>query len=111
MNWPMLPVAGLCSLAIDCVNKTAPVVNFETDFKMIRTTNVKNGFIDYDTVKYVTEETFNKWTRRSSIMSRLYCRNRREDRYAEKCDFRLAPPPLAARTPLRGCDYCRLTRH
>jgi hypothetical protein len=34
-------------------------------------------------------------------MSRLYYRNRREDRYAEKCDFRLAPP-LRGAHPLAG---------
>jgi len=31
---------------------------------MIRTTNVRNGFIDTDNVKYVTEETYIRWTRR-----------------------------------------------
>jgi len=35
-----------------------------TPFKMIRTTNVRNGFIDTDNVKYVTEETYIRWTRR-----------------------------------------------
>ncbi|MBS0552941.1 MAG: restriction endonuclease subunit S [Proteobacteria bacterium] len=32
---------------------------------MIRTTNVKGGFIDMTDVGYVTKETFEKWTRRS----------------------------------------------
>jgi type I restriction enzyme S subunit len=61
----MRPVSELCELAVDCVNKTAPTVDYETDYKMIRTTNVKNGFIDLDEVRYVTEEVFIKWTRRS----------------------------------------------
>jgi type I restriction enzyme S subunit len=61
----MQPVSELCELAVDCVNKTAPTVDYETDYKMIRTTNVKNGFIDLDEVRYVTEDVFNKWTRRS----------------------------------------------
>jgi len=65
MNWPMRPVNELCELAVDCVNKTAPTVDFETEYKMIRTTNVKNGFIDLNEVRYVTEEVFQKWTRRS----------------------------------------------
>ena len=64
-SWPMCPVNELCELAVDCVNKTAPIVDYETDFKMIRTTNVNNGFIDLNEVRYVTEEVFNKWTRRS----------------------------------------------
>ncbi|GAB6081982.1 restriction endonuclease subunit S [Desulfuromonas carbonis] len=65
MTWPMIPVTELCELAVDCVNKTAPTVEHETEFKMIRTTNVKGGFIDLKEVRFVTEEVFNKWTRRS----------------------------------------------
>lgn len=65
MIWPMKPLSELCELAIDCVNKTAPVVEGPTPYKMIRTTNVKGGFIDTETVRYVTKDTFEKWTRRS----------------------------------------------
>ena len=65
MSWPLKPLSELCLLAVDCVNKTAPVVDYPTPYKMIRTTNVKRGFIDVDTVRYVTEETFQSWTRRS----------------------------------------------
>lgn len=65
MIWPLRPVSDLCEFAYDCVNKTAPAVDYETPFKMIRTTNVKGGFIYLDEVKYVTEDTFEKWTRRS----------------------------------------------
>ena len=50
MSWPMRPVSELCLLAIDCVNKTAPRVDHETPYKMIRTTNVKSGFIYLDDV-------------------------------------------------------------
>jgi type I restriction enzyme S subunit len=31
---------------------------------MIRTTNIRNGSVNLDSVKYVTEETYNQWTRR-----------------------------------------------
>ncbi len=65
MSWELKNISSLCELAIDCVNKTAPVVDYKTPYKMIRTTNVKNGFIDFNTVRYVKEETFEKWTRRS----------------------------------------------
>ncbi len=47
----------------------------------------------------------------SSVMSRLNCHSRREDRRRRKRGCALPPPPLAARTPLRDCDSCRLTRH
>ena len=61
----MRNVSELCLLAVDCVNKTAPTVNYETPFKMIRTTNVKGGFIDLGDVRFVEERTFERWTRRS----------------------------------------------
>lgn len=65
MSWPMKPLSELCLLAVDCVNKTAPVVEGPTPYKMIRTTNVKRGFIDTTTVRYVSENTYEQWTRRS----------------------------------------------
>lgn len=65
MSWPFKPLNELCLLAVDCVNKTAPVVDYDTGYRMIRTTNIKGGFIDLDSVRYVTEEVFEKWTRRS----------------------------------------------
>jgi type I restriction enzyme S subunit len=64
MSWPTRPVNELCLYALDCVNKTAPTVDYITPYKMIRTTNVGGGFIDTDNCRYVTEETFEKWTRR-----------------------------------------------
>lgn len=65
VKWDFKPINELCIFAIDCVNKTAPVVEYKTPYKMIRTTNVKNGFIDLDTVRYVEKDIFDKWTRRS----------------------------------------------
>jgi len=65
VSWPILPIYSVCEFAVDCVNKTAPISEFETPYKMIRTTNVKGGFIYLDEVKYVSEAVFEKWTRRS----------------------------------------------
>lgn len=65
MSWPRKKVSELCIFAVDCINKTAPTVDSETKYKMIRTTNVKDGFVYLDHVSYVTEETFLKWARRS----------------------------------------------
>ena len=57
-------LSDICSLIADCVNKTAPKVDFVTPYKMLRTTNIKNGYIDFENVSYVTKEIFEKWTRR-----------------------------------------------
>jgi type I restriction enzyme S subunit len=63
-NWQRLPVVDLCAEHVDCVNRTAPVVSEPTPFKMIRTSNVRDGFIDTEKVRYVTEDTYRRWTRR-----------------------------------------------
>jgi len=54
------------SLVVDCVHRTAPTVDGPTPYKMIRTTNVRNGRVDVDNVRYVTEETFATWNRRAT---------------------------------------------
>jgi type I restriction enzyme S subunit len=63
-KWRRVPIVELCEAHVDCVNRTAPVVDSPTPYKMIRTTNVRDGFIDTENVRCVTEETYKKWTRR-----------------------------------------------
>ncbi|MGE6135723.1 restriction endonuclease subunit S [Aeromonas salmonicida] len=63
-GWKRVPIKDACESIIDCVNKTAPVVDYETPFKMIRTTNVRNGRVNTEDVRYVTEETYLQWVRR-----------------------------------------------
>ena len=62
--WERVSVAEVCESIVDCVNKTAPTVDEPTPYKMIRTTNVKKGWVNLSEVKYVTKETFDRWTRR-----------------------------------------------
>lgn len=63
-TWRRVPLIDLCEVHVDCVNRTAPVVSEPTPFKMIRTTNVRDGFIDTENVRYVTEPIYKRWTRR-----------------------------------------------
>ncbi|WP_416209787.1 restriction endonuclease subunit S [Nostoc sp. LEGE 06077] len=49
---------------MDCINKTAPIVDEPSPFKMIRTTNIRNGRVNLDSVKFVTEQVYRQWTRR-----------------------------------------------
>ncbi len=63
-RWSVRPIRELCLSIVDCVNKTAPVVDHPTPYRMIRTTNVKDGRIELETVRHVTEDVYRRWVRR-----------------------------------------------
>ena len=64
MDWPKVELSDVCDEIVDCVNKTAPKVDGPTPYKMIRTTNVRDGFVNLEQTKFVTKEVFQKWNRR-----------------------------------------------
>jgi len=64
-RWVTANITDACELIIDCVNRTAPVVDYSTPYKMLRTTNVRNGRVDVENVRFVTKETFDRWNRRT----------------------------------------------
>lgn len=66
-KWKRVPVTEVCELIVDCVNKTAPSVDYETPYKMIRTPNIKGGRVDLNDCRFVEKETFEKWTRRATV--------------------------------------------
>jgi type I restriction enzyme S subunit len=63
-GWKRVRIEDVCEAIIDCVNKTAPKVDGPTPFKMIRTTNVRNGLVNLESVNYVTGDVYRIWTRR-----------------------------------------------
>lgn len=63
-SWKFDEAKALCTELVDCINKTAPTVPYETPFKMIRTTNVKAGRVNLEEARFVDEATFIKWNRR-----------------------------------------------
>jgi type I restriction enzyme, S subunit len=64
MSWEEFTVNEVCEAIIDCVNKTATKSDLTTPYKMIRTTNVRNGEIDLENVFNVEKEVYEKWIRR-----------------------------------------------
>ena len=64
-GWPTHTVSDVCELIVDCVNRTAPIVDHKTPFKMIRTSNVRNGAVNLEDVRYVEEAVFRRWNRRA----------------------------------------------
>jgi type I restriction enzyme S subunit len=63
-RWEIRAIDELCLEIVDCVNRTAPTVDYLTPYKMIRTTNVRNYTLDTENVRYVDEETYKSWVRR-----------------------------------------------
>jgi len=66
-EWKRVAVSDVCELIVDCVNKTAPVVDELTPYKMLRTTNIKGGRINREECRRVAKDTFIKWTRRADV--------------------------------------------
>ena len=66
-EWKEIKIDQLCEAIIDCVNKTAPIVDEITPYRMVRTTNVKDGRVDLSSTNYVTGDVFRQWTRRSTL--------------------------------------------
>jgi len=66
-RWSFVEVGEVCDLIVDCINKTAPTVDYKTPYRMVRTTNIRNGRIDLSDCKYVEKDIFEKWTRRAKV--------------------------------------------
>ncbi|MDP2455076.1 MULTISPECIES: restriction endonuclease subunit S [unclassified Kaistella] len=62
-SWRWTNFISACVFVIDCHNKTAPYK--EEGIYLIRTTNIRNGKLNLiDKIKYVSEETYNFWSKR-----------------------------------------------
>lgn len=52
---------------VDCQHNTAPTTNRDTKFKMIRTSNVRNGRLIVNTMDSVEESVYNQWSSRGYL--------------------------------------------
>ena len=57
------PIEELCKV-VDCEHKTAPYVD-ESDYMVVRTSNVRDGQLVMESMKYTTLEGYNEWTSRA----------------------------------------------
>ncbi|MET8437459.1 restriction endonuclease subunit S [Streptomyces sp900116325] len=62
----MVPVSTVCRAIVDCVNKTAPASSENTPYKMIRTSNIRNGEVDLTDAFSVERSVFHEWNRRGA---------------------------------------------
>jgi len=64
MGWEVVKIDTVCEEIVDCINRTAPLSKYETEYKMIRTTNVRNHKIVFNETRYVEKNIYEKWVRR-----------------------------------------------
>lgn len=69
-SWTLLTINDVCSVT-DCQHKTAPTVDIPTEYRMLRTANIRNGQLrDVNDTKSVTKDTYDKWSVRGYLESR-----------------------------------------
>lgn len=52
---------------VDTLHATAPIVNEYTGYKMIRTSDIRDGFLNTNTMRNVTKETYEAWSVRTQL--------------------------------------------
>jgi type I restriction enzyme, S subunit len=61
-NWAWASLLACSRHLVDCHNKTAP---YTTDgVPLVRTSNIRDGKINLEGVRYVSEETYRRWSQR-----------------------------------------------
>jgi type I restriction enzyme S subunit len=63
-EWEVTSVARVCSLIVDCKNRTPPVVD-GGGFAVVRTPNVRNGKFVREELRFTDEQSFRVWTARA----------------------------------------------
>lgn len=58
----MTTLESICEAIVDCEHKTAPKA--QTGHPSIRTTDIRNGRIDFENANRVSDATYDAWTRR-----------------------------------------------
>jgi len=63
-GWDVRTLEEVCAEIVDCPHSTPIHSDSITEYPCIRTTELRNGNIDWSAMKYVTEETYRERTRR-----------------------------------------------
>ena len=62
VGWKWATLMQCAALVVDCHNKTAPYIS--SGIPLIRTSNIRNGALVLSDLRYVSEETFVRWSAR-----------------------------------------------
>tara|TARA_R110002051_G_scaffold95821_2_gene165872 strand:+ start:29742 stop:30824 length:1083 start_codon:yes stop_codon:yes gene_type:complete len=64
-SWEIKKLEEVIDEIVDCEHKTVPYVG-QSKYLVVRTTNVRNGELIYDEIKYTTKEGYEAWTKRAT---------------------------------------------
>ncbi len=64
IEWDVSPLNQLCELIVDCKNRTCPFVE-KSNFPVIRTSNIKEGKLVWEDMKYADLKSYKIWTERA----------------------------------------------
>ncbi len=64
VEWEVFPLSELCGLIVDCKNRTCPFIE-KSEFPVIRTSNIRNGKLVWDDMKYTDQGSYKIWTDRA----------------------------------------------
>jgi|LSQX01.1.fsa_nt_gb type I restriction enzyme S subunit len=63
-EWEVSPLNQLCDLIVDCKNRTCPFVD-KSEYPVIRTSNIKEGKLVWEDMKYTDSKSYKIWTERA----------------------------------------------
>lgn len=63
-GWKVLPLADVVERIIDCEHKTAPYVE-KSEYMVVRTSNVRNGQLVLEDMKFTHADGYAEWTKRA----------------------------------------------
>jgi type I restriction enzyme S subunit len=63
-HWEVLALKRVLSRLVDCEHKTAPFVR-QSDYRVVRTTAVRNGLLRWSGTYCTSAKTFTEWTQRA----------------------------------------------
>lgn len=64
-GWEVVELSKVVHQIIDCEHKTAPYVE-KSDYMVVRTSNVRNGELVFDDMKFTHENGYSEWTKRAT---------------------------------------------
>ena len=57
-EWQTAPISDLCEFIVDCLHETPEIVEHKTGYLMVRTSDVRNGYVNLKSARNVTKDVY-----------------------------------------------------